>query len=153
MRYLNIIGLLFLLPLVAFAKPLATGELEIIDAPYTIQANYFANLYGVDSKIVNKVLDCESDYDHNARGDGGRSVGIAQIQKPTWDWMEKDYFDEWGEHLDYKSSHDQIKLLAYEISKGHGNNWTTYRAIKNGGKYTFWSSQNQKSYTIYCKVD
>ena len=141
-----------ILPLVAFAKPLSIGEPKIVEAPYAIQADYFANLYGVDSKIVNKVLDCESDYNHEAKGDGGHSKGIAQIQKPTWDWMEQEYFKEWGEHLDYQSSHDQIKLLAYQISKGEGHNWTTYVAIEHGGVYKFWSSQNGKHYTIYCKV-
>lgn len=152
MKYLKTIALLVLVPLVALAKPLDTAELKITEAPYTIQANYFAELYGVDGRIVNKVLDCESDYNHEIPGDGGRSKGIAQIQKPTWNWMEQEYFNEYGEHLDYKSSHDQIKLLAYQISKGHGNNWTTFRAIKNGGKYSFWSSQNNRHYIVFCKI-
>lgn len=145
-------ALFLMLPLVAFAKPTLTEEPKITEQTYTIQADYFAKLYGVDSQIVDRVLDCESDYVHTAKGDGGRSKGIAQIQKPTWDWMEAQYYKEWGEHLDYLSSHDQIKLLAYQISKGNGNNWTSYRAIKNGGKYSFWSNQMKKHYTVYCKL-
>lgn len=145
-------AILIMLPLVAFAKPIIIEEPKITEQPYTIQADHFATLYGVDGRIVNKVLECESDYEHTAKGDGGRSKGIAQFQKPTWDWMEVQYFKEWNEHLDYKSSHDQIKLLAYQISKGNGNNWTSFRAIKNGGKYSFWSSQMNRKYTVYCKI-
>jgi hypothetical protein len=136
-----------------FPQSITKADLEINEAPYTIQANFFAKLYGVDGKIVNGVLNGESNYQHDAPcSDGGRSCGIARIQKPTWNWMEDEYFEEWNEHLDYKSSHDQIKLLAYQISKGHGDNWTVYRCIKNGGKYSFYSSQNKRHYTIYCKV-
>jgi len=134
-------------------QSISLADLKIDEALYTTQINFFSNLYGVDNRIVDKVIDCESDYNPSAKGDGGHSNGIAQIQKPTWNWMELQYFKEWGEHLDYQSSHDQIKLLAYQISKGNGINWTTYRALMNGGTYSFWSKQNNKYYTIVCKLD
>lgn len=149
-----IIVLLIVCSLYGFSpQSITMADLEITEQPYTIQAEYYAKLYGVDSKIVKEVLRGESNYTHDAPcSDGGRSCGIARIQKPTWDWMEQEYFKEWNEHLNYKSSHDQIKLLAYQISKGHGRNWTVFRCIENGGKYSFWSGQNQRHYTVYCKV-
>lgn len=127
-------------------------ELQIADMPYTIQINHFANLYGVDSRLVSKVIECESGGKHSSNGDGGRSHGIAQIQKPTWDWMEKMYQKEYNEDLNYNSAFDQIKLTTYMISKGEGHNWTTYVAIQKGGKYSFYSSQMKRHYTVYCKL-
>lgn len=149
----KIIGLFLFCSLLALPQSSSLADLEITEAPYTIQADFFATLYGVDSSIVNKVLDCESNYNHSAKGDGGKSKGIAQIQKPTWNWMELQYFKEWGEHLNYESSFDQIKMLAYQISKGNGNNWTSYVAIKKGGKYSFYSSQLKKHFIVYCKLE
>lgn len=127
-------------------------ELQIDEMPYTIQINHFAKLYGVDDRLVNKVIECESGGIHNVVGDGGRSKGIAQIQKPTWNWMVSMYNKEYKENLNYNSSFDQIKLTTYMISKGEGHNWTTYVAIKKGGTYSFYSSQLKKHFTVKCKL-
>ena len=111
------------------------------------QINYFADLYGVDSRVVSKVIDCESNGIHESVGDGGRSKGIGQFQEATFLRMEKKL----GEDLNYNSSYDQVKLLTYAISQGWGREWTTYRAIQNGGKYSFYSKQLKKHFTVYCK--
>lgn len=148
----TIVLVVLIFSLLGFPTKDEAVELEIINLPYTMQADYFSNFFGVDSRIVNKVLECESSYDHTAKGDGNRSKGIAQFQEPTWKWMEAKYYKEYGEHLDYKSSHDQIKLTAYAISKGWGNNWTSYVAIKKGGTYSFYSNQLKKHFTVYCKL-
>ena len=148
MKLKNIIAfLLIVVPLVAFAKPLTTKELEIKELSISMQIDYFAVLYGIDSSVVSKVIQCESEGKVTAMGDGGRSYGIAQFQKETFLRMEKKL----GEDLNYDSAYDQIKLLSFAISEGWGNEWTTYRAIQNGGKYSFYSKQLKKHFTVICR--
>ena len=56
-----------------------------------------------------------------------------------------------GEELDFNSSHDQIKLLSWSIANGYGRNWTAWRAIQNGGTYSFYSNQLKKHFKVTCK--
>lgn len=145
-----IMFLVVILPLVAFsAKPIVTQETEISPADITIdgQIDYYSNLYGADKQIVSKVIQCESKGNHSAVGDSGLSRGIGQFQKPTFINLS----NKLGEELDYNSSHDQIKLMTWSIANGYGNNWTSYRAIQNGGSYSFYSSQLKKHFTVICK--
>jgi len=147
----KIIVLGLILPLVVFAKPKLTEELHInpLDLDPQQQVVYFSNLYGGNPDIALKVMDCESSGSHSAKGDGGRSNGIFQFQKSSFERMEKDF----GEDLNYTSQYDQIKLASYALaSKKYQNEWTSFRAIMNGGKYSFYSSQMKRHYTIYCKL-
>jgi len=112
------------------------------------QVEYFTNLYGGDIAVNLKVIECESNGIVTTIGDSGRSYGLAQFQKPTFNWMAKEF----GEELDYKSPYDQIKLMTWAISKGYGSNWTTYVAIKHGGTYKFYSSQLKKHFIVKCKL-
>lgn len=57
----------------------------------------------------------------------------------------------YGEELDYYSTYDQIKLGTWAIANGRGNEWTAYRAIKNGGTYSFYSKLLNKHFTAKCK--
>lgn len=131
---------------------IAKAELEITEQSYVEQIDYFAEIYNVDSSLIRKIVDCESGGKINAIGDGHRSHGIAQFQKATWDLLEKKYYDKYNQHLDYQSSFDQIALLTFSVANGYGTNWTSFVAIKNGGKYSFWSSQMNRHYTIYCRL-
>ncbi len=108
----------------------------------------YSTEYNISYKLVSKIIYCESRGKINAIGDNGLSYGVAQFQKPTFNWMKKKL----GKRLDYKSESDQIELLSYALSKGWGRNWTSYRAIKSGGKYSFYSRQLKKHFTIYCKI-
>ena len=154
MRYIKIILLVLLVcSLYGFIpQSRIEAEVEISQQPTINQINYFAKIYGVESRIVAKVIDCESNGKQSAVGDSGRSRGIAQFQKPTWNWMEKKFVGEYGDKLDYNSSFDQIKLLSYAISKGWGNNWTSYVAIKKGGKFSFYSKQLNRHFTVKCNL-
>lgn len=144
-----IIGLFLVTSLMGiFPQRSTSATLKITEQPISMQIDYFATLYGTDSSVVKKVVECESGGYHKAVGDGGRSNGIAQFQKSTFLRMEK----KMGEDLNYDSSSDQIKLLTYAISQGWGNEWTAYRAIKNGGRYAFYSSQLKKHFVVYCKL-
>lgn len=136
-----------------FPQRIVSETIKITEQPISAQIDYFATLYGTDSSVVKQVVECESNGYHGAVGDGGRSKGIAQFQKPTWDYLLGVYKKKYNEELDYKSSFDQIKLLTFSIAEGHGNRWTAFRAIMNGGKYSFYSSQLKKSFVVYCKLD
>lgn len=116
------------------------------------QVEYFSGLYNTNSAVVNKVLECESKFDHSSVGDGGRSKGIAQIQGPTWKDLEYKFNKEYIEDLNYNSRFDQIKLTTWSIANGYGNKWTAYRAIMNGGKYSFYSKQLKRHFTVTCKL-
>ena len=146
MKIKTFIVLIMLVPLIALAKPQVIEELE---APKGIgeQIEYFATLYGTDSNLIKKVIECESDGDVSAVGDGGLSKGIGQFQKATFKELSK----KMGEELDYNSSYDQIKLMTWSIANGYGRRWTAYRAIQNGGTYSFYSSQLKRHFTVSCK--
>jgi len=116
------------------------------------QIEYFSELYGADSKVIKKVIECESGGNHKAVGDGGRSKGIAQIQGPTWKDLEQKFNLEYAEDLNYMSRFDQLKLTTYSIANGEGRRWTAYRAIMNGGTYSFYSKQLQKHFKVTCKL-
>jgi hypothetical protein len=149
MNLKKIIALSLILPLVAFAKPKLTEELEInpLDLSPEQQVVYFSNLYGGNADIALKVMECESGGSHSAKGDGGRSNGIYQFQQASFNRMEKDF----GEDLNYSSRYDQIKLGVWAISNPkYQREWSAYRALENGGKYSFYSSQMKRYYTVYC---
>ena len=109
----------------------------------------YSNEYGVSQDLVYSVLKCESGVNPNIHaGDGGHSKGIGQIKDLTFLELEKGV----GEDLDRVSYSDNIRAVAYGISSGQGNLWTAYRAIKNGGSYTFKNSQTGKIQTVYCNL-
>lgn len=145
------IGLLLTCSLLGlFPQSIVSEELKITELTLPNQVEVFSELYGVDSTIVNRVIQCESNGNHKAVGDGGRSRGIAQFQKPTFNNLAKLYSKEYNEALNYDSEFDQVKLLTWSIANGHGSNWTAYRALMNGGKYSFYSRQLGKHFTVYC---
>jgi hypothetical protein len=111
------------------------------------QVNYYSGVFQTDANLVKRVIECESKWNVNAVGDNGLSNGIAQFQKASFNRLSKLM----GETLDYNSPHDQIKLLVWCIKNGHGREWTAYRAIQNGGTYSFYSKQLGKSFTVVCK--
>lgn len=116
---------------------------------YTTQEliEYHAKYYGASSKILGSMNFCESGGRQDVKGDGGNAHGTMQIWKDTW----KRFTKEMGEDLDINSKSDQIKVAAWAITHGHGNEWTTYRAIMNGGVYTFYSNREHRWITVYCK--
>ena len=133
------------------AKDMAS-ELEIEETPVSElsideQIDHYATLYGVDNSLIKKIVQCESNYKTTAIGDGGRARGLLQYHQGSFERHEKLF----GEDLDYHSSHDQIKLGTFAISKGMGREWTSYRAIMNGGEYSFYSKLLQKNFTVRCK--
>lgn len=116
---------------------------------YTTQelVEYHAEQYGASSKTLSSMVACESGGRQEVKGDGGNAHGTMQIWSDTW----KRFTKEMGEDLDINSQSDQIKVGAWAITHNHGNEWTTYRAIQNGGTYTFYSKREHRLITVYCK--
>lgn len=131
--------------------PEKTQEQQILDT--IIEAS---NTYKVDKDILYSVLKCESGLDPDTNGDykNGEylATNIAQYHKGTFIRHNKKFFEDYKQQLDYSSWSDHIKLTAFALSKGYGNEWTTYRAIKNGGQYSFYSKLLEKNFTVVCKL-
>ncbi len=116
-------------------------------APIEVIKKY-SDEYKIDANLLYSVLICESSLNpQTSAGDSGHSKGIAQIKDTTWDSLETKL----GLDLDKGSYHDAIRLTAGAFSINEGNNWTPYRAIKNGGSYTFFNRHTQEWQTVYCK--
>lgn len=142
---------MLLISLLGFPTKDSAEEIKInpLDLTPIEQIEYFSTMYGGNPAIAKKVMECESNGNHKTSGDGGRSNGIFQFQKSTFLRMEKEF----GEDLDYTSQFDQIKLGSWALTQPNlAREWTTYVAIQKGGKYSFWSSQMQRHYTVYCKL-
>lgn len=109
---------------------------------------YFTSLYGSDYDLVMSVLSCESNF-RMVQGDGGKSYGHGQYFKETFTRHSKAL----GEELIYESSFDQLKLISfdYSYSEAYRKEWTTYRAIINGGTYIF-TDKNGVTHTVNCQL-
>lgn len=144
-----LIGLILII-LIGLFRPAAAlaPEQKLQDRPLPDIVRYFADQYDFSPEVLLKVMECESHGDQSVLGDGGRAVGIYQIHQETWNRFTKGM----GETLDRDSAFDQAKVAAYAFSHGHANEWTTFRAIMNGGTYSFYSKLLQKHFTVVCKL-
>lgn len=143
--------LAFILSLIVFPLGKAKAEaptIELKDQPIEAIVAHFAEVNGIDAKLAITVMYCESKGNQSAISDGGRSVGIFQYQLPTWER----HTEEFGEKLDIHSPYDQAKIATWSLAHGKGNEWTAYRAIKNGGTYSFYSTQLKKHFTVKCSM-
>jgi len=146
---------------VLLCLPLLTLQAKTINAPiltvqeysvqeYSVQelAKYFADYYGADYKEFYSTGWCESGWNPEAQGDEKRANNVLQIHEPTFNQWAK----EMGEELDYNSTYDHIKVGAWAFSQGESYRraWTAYRALKNGGTYSFYSKLLNKHYTVHC---
>lgn len=138
--------------LIMFYPPTASKafapDTELKDKPLTEIVQHFAEEYDYPSNVLLKVMECESGGVQSVKGDGGLSHGVFQIQKETWSRFTK----QMGEELNITSPMDQAKVAAWAFKNGHGDEWTTYVAIRKGGTYTFWYKQEQRYYTVHCKL-
>ena len=146
---LIILFIIWLLLFIPNARAQAPGkEMDLRDQPIKEIVNYFAIENDLDPKLALAVMRCESNGKQNTVSDGGRSIGVFQYQKPTWERHSKEY----GEELDRNSPYDQAKLATWAIANGKGNEWTAYRTIKNGGTYSFYSNQLKQHFTVKCSM-
>lgn len=111
-------------------------------------AEHYTSISQGEDKHTSAVIRCESNYEPSAKGDYGLANNVGQFHEETFYMIAR----KMGEKLNYDSYYDQTKALAWSLANGYGNLWTTYRAIKNGGVYTFYSKKFDKWYTVKCKA-
>lgn len=134
--------------------PREVGSTYIPIDPYILSPKevitYYSDIYGADEKLLLAMADCESNFNPSAIGDGGRAKSIFQYHRGTFDRYAKLF----GQQLDYHSYHDQAKLTAWlSVSNPKAlNEWTSYRAIQNGGVYKFYSKLLQRHFVVYCHL-
>lgn len=145
---LFLIWLLLFIPNAKAQAPKPEVSLDIRDQSIKEIVNYFAIENDLDPKLALAVMRCESNGKQNTISDGGRSIGVFQYQKPTWERHSKEY----GEELDRNSPYDQAKLATWAIANGKGREWSSYRSLKNGGTYSFYSNQLKQHFTVKCSM-
>lgn len=130
------------------------------EEPQLTTKDYFilyGNKYNVDPELLYDVMMCESSGEVTSKGDGGRSRSYFQYFDETWKRYSKKYNETYGTNdtFDLWSIHDNVKLTAFAFSLGEDarREWTTYRALKNGGVYSFYSRVNKRHYTVYCDAN
>jgi hypothetical protein len=71
------------------------------------------------------IILCESDGKHvGTWGDGGRSYGIAQFQRATFNDLRK---EAGRPDLRWKNRDDQLWLLDWALRHGYGDRWTCFK--------------------------
>lgn len=92
--------------------------------------------FGLKKNILLQTAFCESSLYENPCGitgdcDNGKSVGILQWQRQTWEWQKLLALADGLEvgNLDINNSYNQILLAGYSFSKGYASHWSCYRNL------------------------
>jgi hypothetical protein len=127
-------------------------EIPLAERSTMEQIDYYAELYDVDPNLMKSIIKCESKFKPNAKGDykNGKYLANGLLQYHSESFIR--HSKALGEELDYYSPLDQIKLGTFAISKGHGREWSSFRAIKNGGTYSFYSRLLERDYVVECPL-
>lgn len=72
-----------------------------------------------------RVIECESGGRHDIYGDGGKSYGLLQYKKRTFDELAK---KAGLKNRYWKNAGAQVELFRWAISNGYGYKWTCYDA-------------------------
>jgi hypothetical protein len=103
-----------------------TAELEKKDRQadaLKISLNIMQYDLDIEKEKLNIII-CESGGRKGIWGDGGKSHGCAQFQRPTFTWMKKEAK---RPDLQWKKWADQLWLLDWALRHGYGKHWTCYR--------------------------
>lgn len=116
--------LVLALVIVPFTKTGIEPIPSIVLSPQEYVVKY-AQAFHAPEKELLQVSKCESNFNPNAIGDGGKAKNIFQYHEPTFNRYEKLL----GEDLDYNSYHDQAKLTAFVFAKypKEKKAWTCYK--------------------------
>ena len=91
--------------------------------------------WAADARIMMRVIACESGWRHDAVGDDGLSMGIAQFRKETFYefavMAKKD--GTWPKRWrpEWLNPQQQIFLLEWGLDHGYGKRWTCWRKLIN----------------------
>jgi len=137
--------------------PLLHKKAEAIEMPFEKQpiesiVGIYADMYGVDPNIGIAVMKCESKAKQSTIGDNGNAKGIFQYWDDTWNRHYKEFYKLTGIELDKNSPADNARLAMWAFSTGKASEWSTYRSLKNGGVYSFYSKQLKKHFTVKCSL-
>ena len=115
----------------------ATAPEPIINEPVTVQdTERFMTIpevieemslkYGVNEKMLSDIIFCESSFRQDVPHDNNAGRGVTGFHRRTFDGWNKKFF---GGQLNYKSSYDQIKLMAFVFTQGeeYRDDWSSYR--------------------------
>lgn len=118
---------LVLFSLLSYKPQRINSEEPIIIKP-TLQEyiSLYAHQYGASEKELLAVAKCESSFNQNAIGDGGRAIGVFQFHRPTWESFSRKL----GERLDINSYQDQAKLASWAFANNYKSHWVCYNKIK-----------------------
>jgi hypothetical protein len=150
---LSILGaIVFLWIAIAFSQEkgenpvIETKELSVWEL-----ASISAMRFGQDPVLINKIIMCESG-GRVLPHDGNRGVNATGIHDKSFNYWLPEYVKETGEQLDITTMYGQVTMLAWRFSKGEKAReaWTSYRAIKNGGTYAFYSTLLKKHFVVKC---
>jgi hypothetical protein len=125
---------LFVLFLALLACSQDTDTKSLVDdLSYRLErAETANNKLATDLKIQKEMLNiitCESDGQHDGLyGDNGKAYGVAQWHKRTFDELKAKAF---MPGLNYRSKHDQIKLLEWALRNGYDIRWSCSTKYKN----------------------
>lgn len=72
------------------------------------------------------LINCESSWDFEARGDNGRAFGPAQFWEETFDWLAK-LSGEKG--LEYENPGDQLFLLKWAMENNYSYLWSCAKIL------------------------
>ncbi len=78
-------------------------------------------------KLLNKIVELESNWKVDAIGDGSKAFGLAQFHQPTFEQFKKEAN---MSDLEYKNPYHQLTLLAWAFENGKQAHWSTYKIIK-----------------------
>lgn len=124
-----------------------TANMSVVEA-----IDYIAPKFSQDPVLIKKIVWCES-MNQVVIHDGGRGRGVTGLHRQTFNLWLPLYQEEMGETLNYDSTFDQIKMLVWAFKKGESfrDDWTSYRAYRNGGTYSFYSKTMGSHFTSRCK--
>lgn len=149
--YKRIIFLIIALILLLFLPVKAEAPKPVYVKPLTVEETIvkYVTYFAAPAKEITSLFRCESNFRQDVVGAEGE-IGVGQIKPATFIYLS----GLMGEKLDIDSYHDQIKLVTW-LSVNEPQElwqWTTWRALKNGGVYTFTSKKTGITYTVHCQV-
>jgi len=99
------------------------GILEGIPARPAL--NNLCELYNVDCDIIDKVIECESNWKQSARGAAGE-IGVAQFLPSTF----YRYAEKYNMHeANIYNEHDQLHIMVLMFRDGQQKQWTCWRNL------------------------